>query len=392
MRLWTLNPSFQPQNEIDEFISAIWTERYYGDSDLELVVPLTRDMLDRFQTGVFVALEGTEEAMILETREIEGGNLKLSGISLLAWMNNRFIRTRAGHNSKVWSIKGQTAGHILWMMIYNMCHPNSPYLDGTINTNVPERAKLAIEGLKLIGYDDTGKKIKNKKIPYGPLYDGMRQIAVNNRIGMTLRVQNVTDSSYELGFLSYRGLNRTSTQTNRPTIRFSPLTDTFTDIREIQSIALLKTIVYAYATGPVVTEPPDPADAEVLTNGPGVAKRTEVGSGFNRRAMMILVDDIENSELDSSTLAAKKAEVVDLLDDDAHAALDENKKINLVDGTISETGQYRYGKDYHLGDEIEVQGLSGTVQNSRIIEYIRSQDAAGEKAYPTVIALADEGE
>ena len=46
--------------------------------------------------------------------------------------------------------------------------------------------------------------------------------------------------------------------------------------------------------------------------------------------------------------------------------------------------QFQYGIHYNLGDVIEVEGNTGVVQSARITEYIRSQDAAGEKAYPTV--------
>ena len=35
MEPYTLNRQFLPQNAIDVFDSIIWTERYYGDSDVE---------------------------------------------------------------------------------------------------------------------------------------------------------------------------------------------------------------------------------------------------------------------------------------------------------------------------------------------------------------------
>ena len=41
MEPYTLNRNFLKQDVIDEFQSIIWTERYYGDSEVELVVPAT---------------------------------------------------------------------------------------------------------------------------------------------------------------------------------------------------------------------------------------------------------------------------------------------------------------------------------------------------------------
>ena len=44
MEPYTLNRKFLKQDVIDGFSSIIWTERYYGDSEVELVVPSnTRD-------------------------------------------------------------------------------------------------------------------------------------------------------------------------------------------------------------------------------------------------------------------------------------------------------------------------------------------------------------
>jgi hypothetical protein len=65
----------------------------------------------------------------------------------------------------------------------------------------------------------------------------------------------------------------------------------------------------------------------------------------------------------------------------------DNKYIKTVDGEIVPDSQFLYGFDYNLGDIIEVEGDSGTIQRSRITEYIRSHDNNGEKAYPTVTGI-----
>jgi hypothetical protein len=58
--------------------------------------------------------------------------------------------------------------------------------------------------------------------------------------------------------------------------------------------------------------------------------------------------------------------------------------VKSVDGEIVPDSQFQYGVDYNLGDVIEVEGNTGVIQTARITEYIRSQDQAGEKSYPTV--------
>ena len=109
MEPYTLNRQFLPQNAIDVFDSIIWTERYYGDSDVELVVPLTADSLSKLSTGMFLGIPESDEIMILETMSIEDGKIKFIGISLLQWLNNRFVRTSADHKESAWTITGGPA-------------------------------------------------------------------------------------------------------------------------------------------------------------------------------------------------------------------------------------------------------------------------------------------
>jgi len=97
MEPYTLNRSFIKQNIIDGYDSIIWTERYYGDSAIELVVPATIEMFQKLAPGTFVGLDSSDEIMILETFNIENGKLKVTGISILPWLDNRFVRTSALH-------------------------------------------------------------------------------------------------------------------------------------------------------------------------------------------------------------------------------------------------------------------------------------------------------
>src|SRR6476619_3792611 len=102
MELFTLDRRFLLQDIIDKFNSAIWTERYYGDSQVEIHAPATPDKIAMLKEGTLLGLAGSDEIMMLETQEIEGGVLKVTGISLLKWLNNRFIRTSALHEDRYW--------------------------------------------------------------------------------------------------------------------------------------------------------------------------------------------------------------------------------------------------------------------------------------------------
>lgn len=378
MQPYTLNRNFLRQNVLDEFNSIIWTERYYGDSEVELVVPATKEMFQKLPIGAFLSIEESDEVMILETWNVEDSKLKMSGISLLSWLNNRFVRTTALHEDKYWYLNDPvngTAGWALWAIVYYMCCVGSPYLTaGSTAMGIPNPERLAIPGLGLRDYDKTGP-ILELGIPYGPVYNALKEIATTYEVGMQITLESATDSSYFLGFRSYKGINRSSLQTENPVVRFSPTMDSFTNIKELQSIAALKTLVYSFAPG----LKPDEGEP-VLTTIPGTSSLPGPGyTGFDLRALLLFADDITTDKVGGDPTT-----VVDILNARAHDALTTNHFIRAVDGEIVPDNQFKYGSHYNLGDIIEVEGYSEIVQTARVTEYIRAQDDAGERAYPTV--------
>ena len=365
MELFTLNRQFIEQNVIDRFVSAIWTERYYGDSEVELIVPATSDMVQELTVGTFLGLTDSKEIMLIDTVDIEKGVLKVTGSSLLVFLNNRFIRVTAAPEDRYWYFSG-TPGWALWAIIYYMC------ISGVYPAGIPNPASFVIPGLGLLAYDNSGAAI-NFAVPYGPVYDAMRDIATTYQVGMQITLESVTDTSYSLGFRSYKGLDHTTGQSVNPIIRFAPFMDSLTDIAEIQSIKSLKTLVYSFA----------PGNPDGLATSPGVSSLSGASyTGFDLRALMTFEEDITTDQTggDANVLLS-------ILNSRAQLALTDNRFIKTVDGQIVPTNQFQYGVDYNLGDIIEVQGNSESVQSSRVTEYIRAQDDAGERAYPTVAML-----
>ena len=391
MEVFTLDRKFLRAQEIDTFHSIIWTERYYGDSDVELSVPLNDDSITKLWPGVFLGISGSDEVMILETMTIKDEKMKFNGISLLPWLNNRFVRTTATQKDKqTWAIPDAASpittpgvpGWTLWAIVYYMCCVGSPYLNGTINTGIPaaQAAALAIPGLTLKDYDKSGDPL-TVAVPFGPVYDALREIATTYRIGMSITLDSASESGYSLGFRSYKGLDRTSGQSVNPPVRFSPEMDSLANIEELRSIAALKTLVYAFATNDL---------APLVATEPGIASASGTQyTGFDLRALQLLTSDIVNPKASDTPPGTPltAAKLLSILNERAKDALHASPYIKTVDGEIVPTGQYQYGRDYNLGDIIEVQGNSDVISTSRVTEYIRSQDEAGEKGYPTVAML-----
>lgn len=369
MELFTLDRNFQKLNVIDNFSSVIWTERYYGDSEVELTTSLDSEMLNLLPVGTFLGMDKSDEIMILETANMEN-NLKLKGISLLSWLDNRFVRASSSHEDRYLYMSGP-AGQILWDLVYYFTNADSPYLDGTTNIGISNPELLVVPGIDLKDFDSSGEDI-TVGVPYGPLYKALKDIATTYQIGMSITLDEVTDTSYFLGFRSYKGLDRTSSQKDNLVVRFSPDMESFTNIKELQSIAALKTLVYAFA----------PSNPDGLATTPGSSILSGEYTGFDLRALMVFAEDITTDMVGGDGNVLR-----DILNSRAQDAITTNHFVKAVDGEITPENQIKYGIHYNLGDIVEVQGNSGTVNPARVIEYIRSKDSTGEKAYPTVTVI-----
>jgi hypothetical protein len=368
VELFTLDRNFLKQYEIDRFTSVIWTERYYGDGEVELVVPATVEMIQKLPVGTFVGLVGSNEVMILETATSEKGSLKVTGQSLLSWLNNRFLRSSALHEDKYWTAT-QLPGWFLWAIIYYWVIAPGTYLAG-----IPNPGQMAIPQIALQGYDQSGSQV-TLAVPFGPVYDAMRAIATTYEIGMKLTLGSASDTGYQLLFLAYKGVDRTTAQSVNPPVRFSPQMDTLTDISELQSIANYKTLVYSFC-------PSNPDGlADTIPAGTSQISGPQP-TGFDLRAEMTFEEDITTDMVGGDANALEG-----LLNSRAQLALSNARFVRAVDGSIVPLHQVQYGVDYNMGDIIEVQGNSQVVSSSRVTEYIRSQDASGVKAYPTVAML-----
>jgi Siphovirus ReqiPepy6 Gp37-like protein len=401
MDLYTLDRSYLRQDLIEEFDSLIWTERYYGDSECEVVVPLQRDLVGQLAAGTFLSIDQSKEPMIIENFEItEEGKVKVTGISVLSWLNNRFVRNSVDHRKTQWKITSQKPGEILWTIVKQMCTANSSII-GTNKMGLGSAAReieLIIPGLKLDAQDTSGKNIKKTLVPFGPVYDALRKIAEQYHIGMQIWLKD----DFTLRFRSYAGLDRTSRQTKNEIVRFSSLMDSLAKVHELRSVADFTTLVYSYASSLEKIDTADPnSDPDTWLqqdNKPGIARRTpQTGkyTGFDLRARLLLCDDIKiKNDLDEEdkngpedTVPLKRAELLDVLDNRADKELKQHLYVRTIDGEVAPTNLFQYGRDYALGDIIEVQGNTNLVEISRVTEYIRSQDSNGEQAYPTVVAI-----
>lgn len=370
MDLYTLDENFLRRDVVDNFNSVIWTERYTKAGDVNLVVPVTQANIAMLPEGTFLALQGTKEVMQIENALIEKNQLKLTGPSITKFLDNRVVRYSANHADRYYNITMEP-GYAMAFVVSDMCI-SGPYVSSSAYG--VDGPREVIPGLEMMGMEKGGPSVA-LAVPYGPLYSAIAQIAETYQVGFSMFLERATSTVYYLGFKTYAGKDRTSGQSVNDIVRFSPSVDSLTDLKELRSISGYKNVAYAFAPAnpvPGVTQSGVAyADAEAATT-----------MGFRRRVLLVFADDLTTDKVGGSA-----AVLLSILNQRAKDALANNNYTKVVDGEVVPQSQFKFGKDYGLGDIVELQSFSGLLQKARITEYIRTQDATGERAYPTISVI-----
>lgn len=395
MDLYTLTDQFLSKDPIDEFVSAIWTERYFQAGDVQLVVPATAEMIEKLIPGTFLALRGSKEVMLLETQNIEDRLMTVVGSTLIGFLNQRIAWFKnPDYSSSIegsprivdYSLAGAAAkkpgefiSHVVNKMVIDPT-PITGFESGWLLVN-PDWEYDAIDHLEL-GPIDTSGTAKRLTIPIGPLYDGIAQLAEQEGVGISLYLDSATiDTGYILKFTTYQGKDH-STGSAYPLVRLLPDMDTLSDIKEIRSKANYKNVCYVWYKDELSTHYAEPT--------------LPIPEGFERRVM---VTDAQGEPVGRKVTVSRgmtfwaeyevvgTAEIAAFRAQNAKDALANHNYIQAIDGQTSPQSEYKFGIDYGLGDIIELAGITGLISKARITEYIRSQDKSGEREYPTISVI-----
>ena len=391
MDLYTLTDTFLADETVDEFVSAIWTERFSKHGDAQIVLPATAENIEKLREGTYLALRGSKEIVQIETQNIENRLLTVIGNTMdesvlmerFIWAANPEygsgddVKTRVADYTDETRKPGEFMSHLVDRFVINtVAFPTANDQDeATLDWAMEEIADLSL------GAIDASGTVQRLTAPTGPLYTALEQLAEQHKVGMSLYLDSADPvAGYELKFKTYKGLDRTSNQSINALVRLTPELDGISDIKEVRSIQKFKNVVYVYYEGEITKFLLDPLAPEP--------------EGLERR---VLVTDAEgeppgrkgewtywgNGQWGQSTIT----DIPAFLEQNAKDALANHNYIRAIDGKTSPISDYKFGTDYGLGDLIELEGLTGEVAQAQITEYIRSKDKTGEKEYPTISVI-----
>lgn len=366
MEVLILDKLLRPIDVVDDFQSLIWTERFSGMGDVELVTHSTSANQKRFPVGTWLAIK--ESRRVMEVLTIEDSfdadgkaTLTIKGKDLIHILEKRLaLKAVAGPGiAPVWFIPDQTPGNIIRYIFNQIC------VLGTISTD------------DIIPFIDPGTLYPASTIP-----EPSTLIDWEQKPDTVYAAAKELSDIYDLGFRLYRdpsvsklyfdvyaGSDRTTAQTALAPVIFSPDMENLNRTTEFQDISnAVNVVVVMYTYTDTVTENEITLTVEVKEN------EIVPPEGFDRKVRLL-------------TLSTVPEEIVDIPAYLHQAGFDElmkSRPLGAFDGEISQSTQFVYEQHYYLGDLVETRSASGATAYMRVEEYIFSQDRAGIRSYPTL--------
>lgn len=329
-----MNTSFQRLAEIDDYISFIWTTRYYTCGDFELCVVANAENMALMQKWNYIVRDDDENTGIIEHINVQhsedGSVLIVSGRFLASILGRRIIATQTTVSGKI-----------------------SNCINTLINQNVisPSISARQIQNFILGSYtfNDTMKA----QYTGNNLLDTISAICETYGLGFKVTL----NSSNQFVFQMYEGVDHTYDQNANPYVIFSDEYDNLISSDYEENYQDITTAVLVAGEG----EGLDRITAWV-TNG---------ATGINRCEMYDDQRNIQSNAGDVST-----AEYQELLQ--------EAGKELLTTYTAAFTGEaymnnVQYKTDVNVGDLVVIENKKwGIYLNTRLVEVIESVAETGE--------------
>lgn len=281
MEALVYNTKFEAVGYIDVFYSFIWSDRYLGYGDFELVVPATTKYLDLIRQDYYLTINESEHVMIVEEIAIEsdadnGNELKITGRSLESILERRIIWGQKNLSGNFQAgIKSLLVDCLISPTIGDRRIDNFKFKE----TDDPRITELTVEG------QYTGDV----------LYEVVKSLCAKENIGFKV----VLDSKYNFVFSLYAGIDRSYDQTDNDYVAFSSKFENLLSSNYIKSKKLVKNVTL------------------VAGEGEGATRKTlAVGeaSGMDRREMFSDANDI-SSKVSDGTKDEEKAESIEYNED-----------------------------------------------------------------------------
>lgn len=409
--------TYKPDILIEGYESMIWTERFQTPGDFTLKTPRVQEALNLLPEMTFISTLQSSEVMMVENHlieEDENGHrtLTVSGRSISAFLEHRHLEGGYGKRRKL-AKKYSPTGALL-VLIWNAID-NWSNKDVTREGDFSWTTKDQIPGVVVSESVPVTGDLKNWWVEQGPLYPQLEKIMLKGDLGIRIIrpdsgpftkvaietalanrgdiTRTLTTTTNAIRFDIYEGLDRSHNQATNPIVGFNYIQGHIDNDKYLFSNQAYKNA------------------CEVMTGigGKDVYRSGDSGlTGWSRRVMSFDGGEPEykkdkptypgkNASEQKQTKyeadladwenekAAIDAEFLEDVADDALRALKAQRRVKLFSGDISPLAPYTYNNHYKLGDYVTLYGAYDQTEKMLVSEYVRTEDAEGDRGYPGLI-------
>ena len=353
MDTFILDTAYKAVAVLDTFQSRIWTDRYNRYGDFEVYIPALMPVCSFLQEGYYLySPDLSDRMMIIEDIQLkcdpeDGDFYTVTGRSLESILARRVVW---GYRE----IKGNLQEGI----------------KALLNENVINPTKMTRKIPNFEFRDSTDSRITSLTLDaqyFGDnLYEVIAAICDEKSLGFRV-LPNFTNGG--LIFELFKGVERALDQTANPYVIFSPDFDNFISSNYLETTSNYKNVALVGADGEGsarkyidafegTDEPSGLSRRETFTDAYGVSKNEET------------TEEDYNKQLKQKGLE----ELADL------------KVTKAFEGEIDSSRQYVYGRDFGIGDVVQVTNNYGQSGKSRVSEIVMSEDDTGFIITPTFTA------
>lgn len=354
MELLVLDQSFVSIALVDHFTSLIWTDRYQEYGDFELTMPMNSSLLTYIKKGNYLWLKDSEHAMIIDRLEIDtdvdsGARLIVSGKSLESILNRRIVWNQT-------RLRGKIDPGIKRLM------------DDAFIKPTDEQRKVENFVYQLSEDEAINDIVIDKQYSGVEIYEVVVELVKFYGLGFKM----VLNNNNQFVFSLYKGKDRTYAQFKNPYVIFSPNFDNIISSEYFETNENEKNI--ALVAG----------EDKNLGNGRQTLVIGEV-KGLERRELYVDARDIQSEVYDDEGNESQipEYEYLALLRARGLENMLEYKSEIAFTGEAETSRSFKYGRDFFMGDIVQVEDGYGHEHKARIIELIFSQDESGVQIYPT---------
>lgn len=353
MDIYVLDQSFNTLSYVVGFESLLWTDRYFGVGEFEIYTPLSADFLENIKPNYYLWNSESEHMMIVEDISVDtdpdtGNHIRIIGRSLELILERRVIDAKTSFvNANPWDAIAQ-------LLV-------SHFENSTNSTRFVSNFKHEIDKTKL----PEGLPV-NLELYGETVLEVITKICKENNVGFKI----VTNNDNELVFSLYNAEDRSYNQDINPYVIFS---NTFQNLVNTEYTEAFSD----YRNSVLVKGEENHETGHFLS----LFYDLDGASGLERRETFVDAGDIRTSDDNDNSIP--ESQYVALLQQRGKETLEERKILKQFEGAVESHNLFIFGRDYFMGDIVQITTPTGLEASARITEVVRSYSTSSIDTVPT---------